>query len=89
MPQALSYLGVTNTKFYNLKCGSLNSYPLIDIGKIIEKEILLFKPHTIFTHNDQDLNNDHKIVHQSTLQATRPGALNYVKNLISYEIIFK
>ena len=84
--QALLYLGVTNSSFHNLKCGSLNCYPIIEIGKIIEREISSFKPHTIFTHNEKDLNKDHKIVHQSTLQATRPGALNYVKNLFSYEI---
>ena len=41
----------------------------------------------LFSHSDNDLNNDHKIVLQSTLQATRPGALNFVKNIFSYEVI--
>lgn len=84
---SLDLLGVNNISFYNLKCGSLDTYPLIKIGKIIEDEIANFKPISIFTHSDNDLNNDHKIVLQSTLQATRPGALNFVKNIFSYEVI--
>ena len=84
---ALKYLGINKPSFHNLKCGCFDTYPLINIGKIIENEIVSFKPQTIFTHSETDLNNDHKITYQSTLQATRPAALNYVKNLFSYEVI--
>lgn len=85
--KALKLLGVSEPSFYNLKCGSFDTYPLIEIGKIIEIEIKKFKPQSIFTHNETDLNNDHKIAYQSTLQATRPAAQNYVKNLFTYEVI--
>lgn len=85
--KALNYLGIKNVSFFNLKCGSLDTYPILDISKIIENEISKFNPDTIFTHHENDLNNDHKIVFRATLQATRPGALNFVKFLYSYEVI--
>ena len=44
----------------NLDCGRLDQYPQIEINKIIEEEIINFKPETIFTHSENDLNTDHK-----------------------------
>jgi len=85
--KALNVLGVKDHEFYNLPCGRLDQYPLIDIGKIIENEIEMFEPDAIFTHNFIDVNNDHKIVFQSVLQATRLGALNSVPSLYSFEIL--
>ena len=34
-----------------------------------------------------DANNDHKLTFQATLQATRPGALNSVATVLSFEIL--
>lgn len=85
--EALSEIGCNDYEFYNLPCARLDSVPLIEIGKIIEKEIKKFNPDTIFTHSENDTNNDHKIVFQATLQATRPNALNLVKRLYSFEIL--
>ena len=85
---ALADLGVKNFAFYNLMCGKLNIYPIIEIAKIVEKEIKIFKPDTIFTHSDYDVNYDHKTVFQACLQATRPVNLkNIVKKLYSFEIL--
>ena len=80
-------LGVNDYKFYNLPCGRLDQVPLIDINKIIENEINDFKPNTIFTHSNKDANNDHLIVHKSTIIATRPGSNFFVRNIFSYEVL--
>ena len=48
---ALEFLGVKKYKFYNFPCGQLDKIPLIEINKIIETEILSFKPDTIFSHS--------------------------------------
>ena len=85
--KSLEVLGVERYRFYNLPCGRLDLEPLIDIGKIIEKETLAFRPDAIFTHNASDVHNDHVRVLQATLQATRPGALNLVKNVYSFEVL--
>ena len=83
---ALKILGVSDYNFYNFPCGRLDVEPIIDIAKIIEKEIENYKPKTILTHFRNDVNNDHKIVFQAVLQATRP-VKNIVKNLLSFEIL--
>lgn len=85
--KALQYLKIKKYKFYNLPCGQLDTVPILNITKIIEKEIESFKPDTILTHSDCDVNNDHVIINKATIQATRPGALNYVRNILFYEVL--
>ncbi len=84
--RALDFINVKNITFLHNPCGRFDTVPLIDIGKSIELEIADFCPDTIFTHSNVDANNDHRITFQATLQATRPGALNHVAVLLSYEV---
>lgn len=85
--KALNFLGVTNFVFHNLPCGRFDQIPIIEINKIIEEEIRSFAPDTLFTHSAFDANNDHKIVFQSTVMATRPGAKSSVARLYSFEVL--
>lgn len=85
--RALATLNIDNYHFYNLPCGRFNTLPIIDIGKTIENEIRQFKPDTIFTHSNIDNHNDHTIVSNATLIATRPGMLNLVERVYFYEVI--
>jgi len=84
---ALRLLNIDEYSFYNFMCGRFDKVDLIDIGKTIEHEIDSFKPDTIFTHSEHDVNNDHQITFQATLQATRPGAQNFVRNILSFEVL--
>jgi LmbE family N-acetylglucosaminyl deacetylase len=84
--KAMNILGVSSHRFYNLPCGRLENEPLIDIAKIIEKEILDYEPMTILTHCQNDVHNDHKIIYRAVVQATRPVG-KIVKNLLSFEIL--
>ena len=84
--KALKSLGVNSYKFNNLPCGRLDKEPIIEIAKIIEKEILDYNPTTVLTHSINDVNNDHKISFRAVLQATRPVG-KIVKNLLSFEIL--
>lgn len=85
--KALELMGVKDYKFYNLPCGRLDQIPIIEINKIIEKEILDFKPDTVFTHSFEDTNNDHLIVHRATQMATRPQVNSSIKKVFSYEVL--
>lgn len=85
--QALETLGVQNYSFYNLPCGRLDQVAIIDINKIIENEIQEFKPDTIFTHSNEDANNDHIIIHRATQMATRPGSDILVEKVYAYEVL--
>ena len=84
---ALNKLGIKNYVFNNLPCGRLDNVPIIEINKIIENNLLNFEPDTVFTHSENDANNDHKIVFKSTIMATRPTSKIKVKKLFSYEVL--
>ena len=60
---------------------------ILNITKIIEKEIQKFKPDVLLTHSGSDLHKDHQLAYQASLQATRPGTKNSVKELLSFEIL--
>lgn len=85
--KALERLNIHNYHFYNLPCGRLDTVSIIDINKIIENEISSFKPDTIFTHAENDANNDHGLVFKATIMATRPCNAVRVKSVYSYEIL--
>jgi LmbE family N-acetylglucosaminyl deacetylase len=84
--EAMKSLGVNDYYFYNLPCGRLDSEPLIEIAKTIEKEILDYEPTTVLTHSRNDVHNDHKVIFRATVQATRPVG-KIVKNLLSFEVL--
>jgi len=84
---AMDFLGIQNFEFHDLPCGRFDQVPIIIINKIIEDSIRDFKPDTVITHSSNDANNDHKIVFNATIMATRPGAQNHVSRLLSYEVL--
>lgn len=84
---ALGQFNIDKLEFLNLPCGRLDQIPLIDIGKEIERVIKEYRPCIIFTHSEVDLNSDHQIVFKAVMQATRPGALNLVKRIYSFEVL--
>ena len=84
----LKFLGINQYKYYNLPCGRFDSIDILEINKIIEKEIKVFKPNKILTHTTSDCNNDHRIVNRSVIMATRPMLLNrHLKTIVSFEVI--
>jgi LmbE family N-acetylglucosaminyl deacetylase len=84
---ALHLLNVKDYQFNDLPCGRLDQVPVIEINKIIEQAIRKFDPDTVLTHSAHDANNDHRIVTRATIMATRPGPLNRVARLLSYEVL--
>ena len=85
--KALEFLGIKEYYFNDLPCGRFDTIPIIEINKLIEKKIEEFRPDSVFTHSLNDANSDHRITFQSTLMSTRPGALNSVKSVFSYEVL--
>lgn len=86
--RSLKFLGVEKFQHYNLPCGRFDSIDIIDINKIIEKEISKFKPNIILTHSLNDCNNDHRIINRSVMMATRPSKFNmFLSEIKSFEIL--
>jgi LmbE family N-acetylglucosaminyl deacetylase len=65
--------------------GGFQDTALLDKGneiiQIVERCIKEIEPHFIFVNFSEDTHQDHRIVNQSVLSATR-----YVKNVLSYEV---
>ena len=81
--EAANILGAEIIYSGNFPDNKLDSVPLLDLIKIIEKQILLIKPQIIITHCQDELNIDHQIVGRATLTACRPvNNLNLVTILL-------
>jgi len=83
---ALKLLNIDDPIFINYPCGRLDTIPIIEINKRIEENISFFNPDIILTHSPTDCNNDHKIIFNSVMMATRPGGLQTVKSVACFEI---
>jgi len=83
--KAMSILGVREFKFLNFPDNRLDSVPLLDIVKEIERETLSYLPTIVVTQSAKDLNVDHQIVSRATLTAVRPTIESSVKQLLYFE----
>jgi len=50
----------------------MDTVPILDVVKLIEKAKSFINPDIIYTHSRADLNIDHKIVNQVTITSFRP-----------------
>ena len=80
-------VGAKSITFLDYPDNRMDTVPLLNIVKDIEKNILKFKPDTIFTHFDNDMNIDHTITNKATLTAARPKPGSRVKKIYAYEIM--
>lgn len=64
-----------------------DTIPLLEITQEIEARISTYRPDAIYTNDGGDVNNDHKIIYEATLVATRPLPNFCVKELYSYEVV--
>jgi LmbE family N-acetylglucosaminyl deacetylase len=80
-------LGVKDIVLGNFVNLCFNNVPHIEIVKWIETIILEFKPTIILTHHPDDLNNDHLIVSEATLVASKipfRNALDFKIKILAY-----
>lgn len=83
---ALKNLNCTDVLFYDFPDNSMDSVPLIEVVKTIEKCIRDFSPTILFTHFPHDLNVDHRISSQACLVAARPKVNSKIKSLLYFEV---
>tara|TARA_A100000164_G_C21844727_1_gene741918 strand:+ start:527 stop:1234 length:708 start_codon:yes stop_codon:yes gene_type:complete len=85
--KAAKILGIKNTTSINFPDNRLDSIPLLEIVKELEKKISQFKPSIIYTHSDLDLNIDHQIVSRAVMTACRPINNLSVKEIYFFEVL--
>jgi N-acetylglucosamine malate deacetylase 1 len=70
--QAAKCIGFSSPSTYDFADNRFDSVDILDIVKVIEKEISEFKPDIVFTHHFGDLNIDHQLTAKAVVTATRP-----------------
>ncbi|WP_016939520.1 PIG-L deacetylase family protein [Nitrosopumilus sp. SJ] len=79
-------LGVKKIEFEDFPDNEMDIVSNLEITKRIEKSIFDFKPDTVFTHSQYDVNVDHRAIFNATITATRPKQKSTVKEVISFEV---
>lgn len=83
---ALENLKCSDVLFFDFPDNSMDSVPLVEVVKTIEKCIKDFNPTILFTHFPHDLNVDHRISSQACLVAARPKVNSKIKALLYFEV---
>lgn len=83
---AAEILGCRTTETLLFPDNRLDSVTLLDIVKSIEQRIEALRPGVVFVHNGNDVNVDHRRVHEAALAACRPQPGHPVKELLFYEV---
>lgn len=80
-------IGIKSYECLDFPDNQMDSVPLLDCVKPIERKIAEIKPDTILTHHAGDLNIDHRICHQAVLTACRPLPNFCVKTIMAFEVL--
>ena len=72
--------------FFNFPDNKMDSVPLLNIVKKIEKYLKKIKPIEVYTHFENCLNIDHRITFEATITACRPLVDLNVSKILSFEI---
>lgn len=87
MEECRKILGVKeifNLDFPNQK---LDIVPLIEISQAIEKVIKKVNPEIVYMHNESDVNQDHRVIYNAGLIATRPIQPSKISEVLTYETL--
>ena len=84
--KANSSLGVKNLILHQLPDNRMDSVDLLDIVKLVEDAVLRIKPDIVYTHYNNDVNVDHRMVHEAVIVACRPLPGSSVKQLLFFEV---
>jgi LmbE family N-acetylglucosaminyl deacetylase len=83
--EACAVLGVRNVVFCELPDQRLDTLTLVDVITPIERCVSQLRPQTVLTHFNGDVNQDHGIVFDATMVATRPTIDTPVRTVMCFE----
>lgn len=79
-------IGAVAVELLSFPDNRMDSVPLLDVVKEVEKRINKIQPSVVYTHHLGDVNVDHQIVHKAVVTACRPTPWQCVKTLLFFEI---
>ena len=83
---ALDLLGINKVRYENQYCCRFDRLDILDLVKLVERQIVDFNPTHIFTHNPVEVNVDHRITYRVVETATRPKPGLALREVYSFEI---
>ena len=84
--KASEILGFNWIQRYDFKDNCLDSYPLLEIIKSIEKIKNKINPNLIYTHSGADLNIDHRVISNAVFTAFRPEPYESCQEIRLFEV---
>jgi LmbE family N-acetylglucosaminyl deacetylase len=84
--KAAKIIGVSDVEFLDFPDNEMDTVSNLQVTKSIEKIIEKFHPDIVYTHSQNDVNIDHRIIHDATITATRPTSKISIKCVYSFEI---
>ena len=60
----------------------LDTVPMLELVKMIEGAVARYRPDIVYTHTPQDLNIDHRVTCEATIEACRPQGGENVKKIL-------
>ena len=87
--KAASCIGVAKegVLFGDFADNQMDTVPLLEIVKVIEKVSSKIKPELVYTHHHGDLNVDHVLTNKAVLTAFRPMPSQSVKTILGFEVL--
>jgi LmbE family N-acetylglucosaminyl deacetylase len=80
-------LGVTEVLFEDLPAIILDQFPTYKVTDAISKWIAMYKIDTIYLPHRGDIHNDHKVIFDAGMVASRPVGNYSVKEIYAYETL--
>lgn len=80
-------IGFKEIYFSNFPDNSFDTVSLLSVAKEVEKYLEKVKPDVVYTHFENDLNVDHRVVFRAVLTASRPCNGNCPKAIYTFETL--
>ena len=84
--KALTVLGAQLLRNFDFPDNEMDSVPLLRTVRAVEEVARAFDPQLVFTHHANDLNVDHRHVHQAVITAFRPLPSSRVEAILCFEV---
>lgn len=84
---AAEIMGISSVTNLSFPDNRLDSVPLLDVVKEIEKKLVEIKPDIIYTNHQGDLNIDHRTTFKAVVTACRPIPGTSVREIYSFEVL--
>lgn len=83
---ACEILGAEAPRFEDFPDNRMDTVPLLEVTKVVEKVVSALKPSIVYTHHAGDLNVDHRVAHQAVMTACRPLPGSSVRSIYAFEV---